>query len=165
MNTNCDSVELLGREVAEVNERLRETEDFREMIKTGEGFLLKKVNSLKNPDRFDKVFAFSMAKAENLSVESMADRACLSFRQFERKCRERIGISPRVFIRLVRFSRAYRLHEQNPQLSWTSIAHVNGYFDQAHLIRDFKQFTGVSPGFLKEELTHTPLRLQGHFTF
>ena len=135
------------------------------MIKIVEGFLLKEVNYLKDLDRFDKVMAFSMARVENIRVEAMADEACLSFRQFERKCRERMGMSPKLFIKLVRFSRAYRLHELNPQLNWTTIAQLNGYFDQAHLIRDFKQFTGVSPGFLKEELALAPLRLQGHFPF
>jgi AraC-like DNA-binding protein len=45
-------------------------------------------------------------------------------------------------------------------LSWTSIAYDCGYFDQMHLIRDFKEFAGVAPGIIQKELNEIPVRLQ-----
>lgn len=65
----------------------------------------------------------------NLSIENAASLACLSLRQYERRTKEVMGYSPKVFARLIRFSKAYRLKEQQPHLSWTSIAHTSGYFD------------------------------------
>jgi AraC-like DNA-binding protein len=65
-----------------------------------------------------------------------------------------------LFARLVRFSKAYRLRESTPQMSWTRISYESGYFDQMHLIRDFKQFAGVTPSTLVQELKETPYRLQ-----
>ncbi len=69
-------------------------------------------------------------------------------------------MNPKAYARIVRFSKAYRLHETFPQLSWTEIAHTAGYFDQMHLIKDFKEFAGVNPSVIEQQLLHTPLRMQ-----
>ena len=99
-------------------------------------------------------------KNGNVPIEKIASLACLSLRQFERVCKERVGFSPKLFSRLIRFSSAYRMRENFPLLSWTSIAYDCGYFDQMHLIRDFKEFTGVAPGVIQKELNDIPVRLQ-----
>jgi AraC-like DNA-binding protein len=47
--------------------------------------------------------------------------------------------------RLLRFRRAFRLLDQAAPGTWARVAAHAGYFDQAHLIRDFRQFAGTSP--------------------
>ncbi|RZK67983.1 MAG: AraC family transcriptional regulator, partial [Pedobacter sp.] len=84
----------------------------------------------------------------------------LSMKQFERTCKERIGMNPKMYARIVKFSKAYRLREAFPQLSWIQIAHESGYFDQMHMIRDFKVFAGVNPSVIEQQLLLTPLRMQ-----
>ncbi|MEJ7663659.1 MAG: helix-turn-helix domain-containing protein [Hymenobacter sp.] len=84
-------------------------------------------------------------------MERLAAAACLSVRQFERKSYERLGFSPKLYSRMIRFSHAYKYKECAPHTSWTEIAHRCGYFDQMHFIRDFKFFTGYAPGILTEE--------------
>ena len=69
-------------------------------------------------------------------------------------------LPPKLFARLIRFSKAYRLRESFSNLSWTSIAYECGYFDQMHFIRDFKEFAGVAPGIIEKELDKTPVRMQ-----
>jgi AraC-like DNA-binding protein len=71
-------------------------------------------------------------------------------RQCERKSYERLGLSPKVYSRMIRFSHAYKYKESSPHTSWTEIAHRCGYFDQMHFIRDFKAFAGFTPSMLKE---------------
>ncbi|RYF85105.1 MAG: AraC family transcriptional regulator, partial [Chitinophagaceae bacterium] len=73
---------------------------------------------------------------------------------------DRIGMNPKMFARILRFSKAYRLHEAVPHLSWIKIAHECGYYDQMHMIRDFKVFAGVSPSIIEQQLLSTPLRMQ-----
>jgi transcriptional regulator GlxA family with amidase domain len=90
----------------------------------------------------------------------VASLACLSIRQFERVSKKRIGVPPKFFARLIRFSKAYRMRENFPQMSWTSIAYNCGYFDQMHFIRDFKQFASVAPGIIEKDLQKAPVRLQ-----
>jgi AraC-like DNA-binding protein len=45
-------------------------------------------------------------------------------------------------------------------MNWTQIAYECGYFDQMHLIRDFKEFAGLAPGVIEKELEAAPIRMQ-----
>ena len=79
-----------------------------------------------------------------LDVEALAERHCLSRRQFERQFREASGLSPRLFARIIRFQEAVR-HFGNRDLSLTQLAYQCGYYDQSHFIHDFKAFSGHHP--------------------
>ena len=79
----------------------------------------------------------------DLDLEWAARHACLSARQFRRRCLEESGLTPKHLCRVLRFRRAYALAAQGA--NWASIASDVGYFDQAHLIRDFREFTGRAP--------------------
>jgi AraC-like DNA-binding protein len=164
-NKTCNSEDVFGGEIEQVNEQLRNTQEYMQMKEIVEAFLLEKHKKLGRLENFDNVINQSVSANRKLTVEALASDACLSFRQFERKCKERIGLSPKLYLRLVRFSSAYRMHERHPEYSWTSIAHASGYYDQAHFIRDFKEFAGVIPSFIDLELARTPLRLQAPLPF
>ncbi len=60
---------------------------------------------------------------------------------------------------MVRFSEAYRFKDRNPYIPWTEIAHNFGYYDQTHLIRDFRRFAGVNPNTLREDAIWNSVRL------
>jgi AraC-like DNA-binding protein len=152
--------DILGREADAVLEELRNTSDSQQMIAIVERFLLKKLCGRKQAACFDNAISLLLSKNGNIPIETVAATACLSLKQFERKCKERVGLPPKLFARVIRFSSAYRLREANPQLSWTSICYECGYFDQMHLIRDFKEFAGVTPKIITNDLKKTPYRLQ-----
>ena len=59
--------------------------------------------------------------------------------------KEHLGIPPKVVARMIRFERVASLLQREPEVSWSQAAYRSGYFDQAHLIRDCRQFTGVTP--------------------
>jgi AraC-like DNA-binding protein len=82
--------------------------------------------------------------AGQLSVRAVAEAAGLSLRQFERRFRAAVGISPKLFSRMQRFQRVFHSSEQS-QSDWVDTAVQCGYFDQAHLIRDFHEFAGKAP--------------------
>jgi transcriptional regulator GlxA family with amidase domain len=96
-----------------------------------------------------------------MTVEDIAENACVSTRQLERLFQQRIGLQPRFFTRITRFAKAWRLKENNPQIKWTSIAYDCGYFDQMHLIRDFKAFCGSSPSVMEDEIKASSFTLGG----
>jgi AraC-like DNA-binding protein len=79
-----------------------------------------------------------------LDVEALADRHCLSRRQFERQFREASGLSPRLFARVVRFQETIKRFGSR-DLSLTGLAYECGYYDQSHFIHDFKAFSGHHP--------------------
>lgn len=154
--------DILGRDADMVLEQLKNTSDWRQMVAIVETFLLKKLSSYKQAASFDNAISALLIKNGNIPIEEVAATACLSLKQFERKCKERVGLPPKLFARLIRFSSAYRLREANPQISWTSICYECGYFDQMHLIRDFKEFAGVTPKIIANDLKMTPYRLQSN---
>lgn len=155
-----DAADVFGNEIEAINNRLQEAADFDEIKEVIEQFLLMKVARLKRALPFDDAMLELLRLNGNVPIEHIASLACLSLRQFERVSKERIGMSPKAFARLARFSKAYRLRENFPLASWTSIAYECGYFDQAHFIRDFKEFAGVSPGIIEKELESAPIRMQ-----
>ncbi|MET0637362.1 MAG: helix-turn-helix domain-containing protein [Chitinophagaceae bacterium] len=155
-----DAVDIFGREMIEVNEQLREAISFDVINTVITNFLLRQVKRLKRGLPFDAAMLELLRSNGNLPIEQVASMACLSLRQFERVSKERIGLSPKLYARLTRFSKAYRMRENFSTLSWTSIAHECGYFDQTHFIRDFKVFAGVAPGVIEKELEHLPVRMQ-----
>lgn len=160
LDGSYDAADVFGSEMRDVNERLQEAQDFDAIKEIVEQFLLQKAKKLKEALPFDRAMLELLKMQGNVPVETIASMACLSIRQFERVSKERIGMSPKLFARLVRFSKAYRLHEKFPQLNWSQITYECGYFDQMHLIRDFKQFAGVLPGTIEKELKQTPVHLQ-----
>lgn len=81
-------------------------------------------------------------------IPELACACCLSQKQFERRFKVYTGFNPKLFSRIVRFEAVVKSGKTwNTQ---TEAAHDLGYHDQAHFIREFKSFTGLSPrGFWK----------------
>lgn len=81
-------------------------------------------------------------------VESVAERLGVTSRHLRRAFTENVGIGPKEFARSVRLQRAMRSAVTSKD--WARIAADAGYYDQAHLIGDFRQLVGLTPGaFLK----------------
>jgi AraC-like DNA-binding protein len=160
IDTGIPGIDLLGEEAKRLTDRLRNIPDNQEVCRHAEQFLLSKLHQLKPTLPLDEALSLLVKQHGNIPVDTIASLACLSTRQFERRCQERLGMSPKLFSRITRFSHAYRMYEANPILSWTDIAHTAGYFDQMHFIRDFKQFTGATPTAIEKLLSTTPIRLQ-----
>jgi len=134
--------------VNELVERLHEAFDHRSRIALVEAFL----GSLPFArDRRISAAIAALEQAPGRSVAGLAAELGLSERQLERRFLERVGLSPKRFARLRRFARAVELAPGAGKLS--EVAQEAGYFDQSHFIRDFRRFTGKTPG---EHLTLAP---------
>jgi len=81
-----------------------------------------------------------------LTVKQLADSTGMSQRQLSRKFQQIVGLSPQAYLRVNRFIRSLRHLKGHPQHSLTEIAYKAGYYDQAHCIRDYKDYTGYTPG-------------------
>ncbi|MDG4826960.1 helix-turn-helix domain-containing protein [Asanoa sp. WMMD1127] len=78
-------------------------------------------------------------------VPALATEAGWSRRQLTAVFRRELGLPPKVLARLVRFERARRAVSRAATDGWATVAADAGYYDQAHLIRDFRAFTGSTP--------------------
>lgn len=79
------------------------------------------------------------------SVGTLVAGAGCSHRHFIARFREEVGLAPKTVARLVRFSRVRLALDGDTAADWAGIVHRCGYYDQAHLHRDFRAFTGLSP--------------------
>lgn len=145
-NTFLDAEDVWGKDVRLISEQLNFSTDLNEMIYIIESFIEDVVKkSIKPSHPIDKVTQCMLQQESYSSLACNADQSCLSERQFIRKFEERIGLNPKMFIRIVRFDRAFRLKNNQPDLDWLYIAHATGYYDYQHLVKDFKSFTNLTP--------------------
>ena len=84
-----------------------------------------------------------MAAHGDIDLEWLIRETGISDRQFRRRCLEETGLPPEQLCRVLRFRDAFALGARG--LPWSLIAVEASYFDQANLIRDFREFTGRTP--------------------
>jgi AraC-like DNA-binding protein len=92
------------------------------------------------------------AMLANANVNTVAAELGVSERHLRRVFHETLGVSPKTFARLSRFHRALAAARASQRTSWADIAAASGYYDQAHLIAEFRGITGVTPQALLDEL-------------
>jgi AraC-like DNA-binding protein len=90
------------------------------------------------------------------NVNAVAVDLGVSERHLRRVFHETVGVSPKAFAKLARFRRALHAAREGGQTSWASIAAAAGYYDQAHLIAEFRAIAGVTPRALLDELRAAP---------
>ncbi len=79
------------------------------------------------------------------TIESVRKTTGLSPRRFIEVFDREVGLSPKLFARVSRMQEVLRRLEDPVAVDWVETALAEGFFDQAHLIRDFKEFTGLAP--------------------
>jgi AraC-like DNA-binding protein len=96
--------------------------------------------------RLEAGIGFVLRSQGAVRIRRVAELVGLSPRHLSRLCRERAGLGPKLLGRLTRFQRVLRELEQGTRPRWAAMAQRHGYFDQAHLGRDFRTFAGIAPG-------------------
>jgi AraC-like DNA-binding protein len=161
-NKFIDAEEVWGARVRTVCERLNSLDKLDAMIPVIETFLLSLVKELnKTILPIDKAADYLLQGEEGIKLNWLANQSCLSPRQFTRKFEERIGVNAKTFQRIIRFDRAFRMKNRNPDHDWLSIAIQCGYYDYQHLVKDYKEFTGYTPPAFYEIEKKSPERFFG----
>jgi AraC-like DNA-binding protein len=99
--------------------------------------------------RIDEIIRYVEATQDPLRVSELATMYCKSRRQFERVFLDVVGLSPKLFVEIIRFRRASALLV-NSKLPIAQIAAILGYTDQSHLTHEFGRFFGQPPSRLRE---------------
>ncbi|SHF57072.1 helix-turn-helix domain-containing protein [Flavisolibacter ginsengisoli] len=158
---DLDAETVFPPEIKRVNDRLSSTDSYSEMIQIVEEFVSQLVqHSKKELLAVDRMLLLTVKEHEH-TIDWLAQKAYLSPRQLERKLNERIGISPKTFVRISRFNRSYWLHLKNPKLNWFQIAMACGYTDYQHLVKEYKEFANANPNHFFAEESHAPGRILG----
>jgi AraC-like DNA-binding protein len=86
------------------------------------------------------------------SVAEIAGELGVSHGHLDREFSRVVGLGPRTLARILRVRRLLEHIDVHGQIGWTELAASLGWFDQAHLIRDFKRHTGVTPSQYQQAL-------------
>lgn len=149
-NMVFDASDIFNYDFSRLLQQLQEAGDVNKMVEYAEKLLLAYLSKSKISDPYNAMQTLSKlickdAGNKNINIDQMAYDANMSLKTFERKFLQQIGLSPKLFARIIRFNKAIMSKIMNPKQDWTSIAYDFGYYDQMHLIRDFKEFANDTP--------------------
>lgn len=145
-NTAVSLEKLFGPDGLSLEKNVLDCNSNRERIKLISDFLLKRMKSSEAIDRVSQscVEALLQLKGQ-LSVDALSDQLNINRRRLERKFASAIGLSPKQLSKIIRLQATLKMLDKGEFENLTDLAYENGYFDQAHFIKDFKEFTGMSP--------------------
>ncbi len=134
---------FLANELERLYQRLYESDDDQIRAAHLDAFILKQLKKQKIDQRIQ--FASQQIRQHpKLSIDQLISHLGISSRRFRELFSRQVGISPKHFLRLSRFNQVTSLVCQR-KYSLTEVALEGGYYDQAHFIKEFKEFAGVSP--------------------
>lgn len=143
---NVSVEDLNDKGLMELAEQVRNTSDNYAAIRLIEKFLLSRLKDQKiyNYKRIGQVMN-TINYSHQPDVKKLADIACLGDKQFRRIFTQYVGTTPKEFTRVIRFQRAVFMLQNNHRKDQVELALDCGYYDQPHLIREFKEFSGYTP--------------------
>jgi AraC-like DNA-binding protein len=144
------SVDLaFGRIFQDLRERLLSAQSIEQMFGLVEAFLLQQAG--------DRICEDPSARWIDYALQTIVHRPALrclsqlseeigySQKHFISLFKAQVGVTPKQYFRIMRFQKAIRCIEGGRSRRWSQIALESGYYDQAHLINDFKHFSGFTP--------------------
>jgi len=150
----ADLAEFWGRAGAELLGEVQASRDLHRAAHSAEHALLLRLPKRMGEPRVDKAVASILQSRGAQSVGALAWDAGISRQHLNHAFRDWVGASPKFFSRVVRFRCLLESLGQRRPVRWAELALQAGYFDQAHLIADFREFSGQSPeAFLRSRLS------------
>jgi AraC-like DNA-binding protein len=111
-------------------------------LETVEDALRAILADVKSDPRVDAAVDAIICSGGRAAIESIAEASGVSRQHLARAFAYHVGVSPKTFARVMRFRRAIELGKRQ---QWADVAAELGYFDQSHLIADFREFAGETP--------------------
>jgi AraC-like DNA-binding protein len=137
--------EVIGPAAAAIEDRLLSAPPERSLETLGE-VLVERRRASAPPNAITQRAVRTVRRARGrLRMDALAADLDLSPRTLERHFLTHVGLSPKLFARLVRFDRAVRHLANRGTATWAEFASAHGYADQAHFINEFREFAGVPP--------------------
>ncbi|MCG8481944.1 MAG: helix-turn-helix transcriptional regulator [Clostridia bacterium] len=138
---------IMEKEFFEIEAQLFSASSFSDRIMVIERYLEKQL--LKNEfnvnhNLLNAIHKILKSKGK-IKTEDLSDELLLSNRYIRKLFKDQLGITPKELSKIIRFQNTYKSLLQLPNYKHIDIAIDNGYFDQAHLIKEFKDYSGKTP--------------------
>ncbi len=145
----------------DLEQKIVKAENTEQRISIIEKFLLERLNDKKTINRIVKNTVDSLLTTNGgISIKSILKDDLSKRRQLERNFKKQIGVSPKQLGKVIRLQTALKMLLNPKSENLTDIAYKSEYFDQAHFIKDFREFTGINP---KEFIDNENLALSALF--
>lgn len=139
---------ILRNDADAIESKLFEAKSFTERIAIVERYFFKILENRDFNYDFNRISS-SIARINQsgglVNIDDLASEACYSRKQFERHFSKWMGTSPKQFLKIVRFQHAIDKKSKNKSSNLTDLTYQCGYYDQAHMINDFQQLSGMTP--------------------
>jgi AraC-like DNA-binding protein len=151
MNTLVDKVtdleSMIGAPGKYVTEQIFTASTMEERITIINNFLLSQLrkSSQKAVTGINHAIALIYKSAGNISITDLAAGSHTTERTLRRYFEEQVGLNPKFYSRILRFTKVVGLIENGAMKTWRDIPLDYGYVDQSHFIKDFKLFSGTTP--------------------
>jgi len=144
--------DVFGKEVARINERLANTESIRQKIDIIQTYLVSQLSTTA-PDLILDYCLQQITRSKGLvTVMELEKKTGYSSRWLYEKFMDKVGLSPKNFSSVTRFMQFYESSAMNHSDNFFRENIYTYFYDQAHFIKDFKRFTGMSPSkFIKTD--------------
>jgi AraC-like DNA-binding protein len=154
--------DLWGAQAARLQERLREAPTARARFALLEDALIEAAQGrLARHRAVRSALRMLQQSPGEARIAEISENANLSPRRFIEVFEKEVGLTPKLFARVMRFQGVLARLQNQKKVDWLELALSSGYFDQAHFIRDFKAFSGLSPSaylaLRTEHQNHVPL--------
>lgn len=138
--------DLFGPAAPELIERLREADDWDASFTILESFVASRIADAR-PASPAVAWAWRALGETGgaVNIGRLAEYIGWSRKHLISQFKEQIGLPPKTIARILRFNRVISFLEEGNDPNWGDVASRCGYYDQAHLVRDFKQFAGTTP--------------------
>lgn len=137
---------LFAKDGLEIERDILNATTTAERINLIEKFLLRRLANTDTISRIVKSTVETILTANgHLNVDELSKQVNINRRQLERKFSSTIGLSPKQLSKTIRLQATLKILLNKQFTSLTALAYEGEYYDQAHFIKDFKEFTGLTP--------------------
>ncbi len=139
--------DIFGSEILDLEDQLFNCKYEKNQLDLIEAFFLKKLYQLgkERDEVFDLFVHAIMTHKGDINIEQLSKSLSISKKTVERKFLSKLGLTPKKYCRIVRMFNALKIPENSNPQKLSTIAIDHGFYDQAHFIKEVKQFTGMTP--------------------
>jgi AraC-like DNA-binding protein len=145
VNEGIAARDVLGNHATVLSDAVRLAPDFSSRVAAAERWVGHMMDGRGPDDGVDHTSRLLLAARGRARIDSLVERSGLSARHFQRRFTARVGLSPKLYARTIRFDAALIAHRDAPARPWTEIVHEAGYCDQAHFVRECHALVGLAP--------------------
>lgn len=137
---------IYDKSVLETLERMAEAHDQASQLRLLQDFVTQALVKMdESRDNISEIIGFIQQQEGLVRMDELADHASMSLRSLQRKLKDRLGVTPKRYTQVVRFNALLSQLKKQPVEDWQELIFQYQYYDQSHLIKDFKRYTGHSP--------------------